>query len=277
MSVADQARAWIGRQRHATDLVTARLADEFRVTLGAMHAQVPESPGLQWCLAPDIYPKDELGRDGHPRTGLVVPDLGLPRRMWAGGEVEWCGALRPGDAVSVETTVRDVAYKEGRSGKLGFLTLDIRYLVANDLRVAERRDIVYREDPAPDAPKPALPEAAAWPEAAGREVLPDPTLLFRYSAITFNGHRIHYDHPYATTVEGYAGLVVHGPIQAIWMQHLATDLLGRIPSRFSYRGVSPLTVGNTVRVEARPGAEGLELRVRDIGRNVVTMIATAQG
>lgn len=262
---------WIGRARSAGDQVTDRLVGEFRVTLGAMHAGSQVSPGLQWCLAPDIFPREDLGRDGHPRTGLTVPDLGLPRRMWAGGEVFWHGGFAPGQAVTVESIVRDITYKEGRTGRLGFLTLDYLYKVGQDLRVQERRDIVYREDPDIAAPPPAPPQAEPWPDAEGREVTPDATLLFRYSAISFNGHRIHYDAPYAREVEGYAGLVVHGPMQATWMQHLATDVLGRVPSSFVYRGMSPATAGHTLRVEVREAVVGLELRVRDVGRNVVTM------
>ena len=140
-------------------------------------------------------------------------------------------------------------------------------------RITERHDIVYREDPGAG---PAAQPAAAVPWAAERvwTITPDPVLLFRYSALTFNGHRIHYDFPYATGVEGYGGLVVHGPLQATWMLNLAADLLGRLPARFSYRGLSPLTCGQPVRIEARNEAAGIALRVITQG-GVATMQASA--
>ncbi len=266
---------WIGRTRSAADTITDRLAAEFRVTIGDMHCGGEDSPGLQWILAPDIFPEKDLGRDAHPRLGLVVPDLGLKRRMWAGGSIAWHGGVREGETVLRETTVRDIAFKEGRTGRLGFLTLDHRYSVDGVLRIEEVHDIVYRADPDPSQPAPTPPQAEDWPDAEGREVQPNATLLFRYSAMTFNGHRIHYDLPYATGVEGYAGLVVHGPMQSTWMQHLATDVLGHVPGDFRYRGLSPLICGAPARVEARRSDNGLDLRVRDLSRNVVTMAATA--
>jgi 3-methylfumaryl-CoA hydratase len=266
---------WIGTARSVTDTLTERLADEFRATMGEMHCQGEETPGLQWILAPDIYPAVELGRDSHPKLGLVLPDLGLPRRMWAGGSITWHGGINTGDQVTRVTVVRDIAFKEGRSGRLGFVTLDHRYSVDGALRVEEVHDIVYRADPDPDQPSPVPPQAPDWGDVEQRNATPDSTLLFRYSAMTFNGHKIHYDHAYATQVEGYAGLVVHGPIQSTWMQHLARDMLGQVPPQFRYRGLSPLTVGTQVAVEGRETDAGIELRVRDLDRNVVTMAATA--
>lgn len=274
MSVED----WIGRETRAEDLLTPRLIAEFRATLGEF--AVAGLPGLQWALAPEIHPYADLGRDCHPRLGLVVPDLGLPRRMWAGGEVEWHRDLAQGDVVVRESLVSDITYKEGRSGRLGFVTLNHRYTVAGVLCLSERHDIVYRGDPDPKAKVAPPPEAEPWPMAVRRAVAPTPTMLFRYSAMTFNGHRIHYDDPYAREVEGYDGLVVHGPMQATWMHALASEVLGRVPARFAYRGVSPMTLAPGAEllasVEARETAPGeLELRVRDTGRNVVTMRATA--
>lgn len=266
---------WVGQTRSVTDTLTPRLAAEFTATLGDMLWQGPAAPGLQWLLAPDIYPAGDLGRDSHPRLGLVLPDLGLPRRMWAGGSITWHGGISVGDQVTRETTVRDIARKDGRSGQLGFVTLDHRYLVGGALRIEEVHDIVYRADPDPSQPAPVPPQAAPWPNARGREITPDATLLFRYSAMTFNGHRIHYDLDYATRVEGYDGLVVHGPIQSTWMQHLVTEVLGHVPSHFQYRGLSPLICERAARVECREGSEGLELRVRDLSRDVVTMSAKA--
>lgn len=272
------AEDWIGRTSRAVDTLTPRLVAEFRATLDDF--AVPGLPGLQWALSPEIHPYADLGRDCHPRLGLVLPDLGLPRRMWAGGEVRWHRNMNEGDEVTRDTIVSDITYKDGRSGRLGFLTLNHSYKVNGTLCVDERHDIVYRDDPAPGMRPSIPPEADPWPMATCRNVSPTPTMLFRYSAMTFNGHRIHYDDPYAREVEGYAGLVVHGPMQATWMHALATEVFGTVPSTFAYRGLSPLTIppGNRVdvSVEAREIAPGeVELRVRDAVRNVVTMSATA--
>lgn len=208
--------------------------------------------------------------------GLLLPDLGLPRRMWAGGSLAYSGGIEAGETVERVSTIRDIRFKTGRTGRLGFLTIEHLYKVAGDTRIAEEQNIVYRDDPDPDATPPTPPTAEPWPPALAVSIATTPTLLFRYSAITFNGHRIHYDHPYATTVEGYGGLVVHGPMQATWMQFLATKALGRLPSSFAYRGLSPLICGREAAVELRDGDDGLEIRVRDVAANVVSMEASAR-
>ncbi|MDZ7710749.1 MAG: hypothetical protein U5K36_12335 [Roseovarius sp.] len=142
-------------------------------------------------------------------------------------------------------------------------------------RLSERQDIVYREDPKPGQTR--VPDRAEeWPGAQAWHVTPDPTLLFRFSALTFNGHRIHYDHPYATQVEGYEGLVVHGPMQAVWMMNLAVQSANRTVRRFSYRGRTPLICGTPVAIEAREAGGGLDLRVRRESDGVATMEARAE-
>jgi len=259
-----EASDWIGRKREASETITEWQIQEVRVTLDGVLGDEEELPGFHWCLVPEIYPPADLGRDGHPKLGLFLPDLGLPRRMWAGGRVSYRGGIRAGETVTRRTTLKDIRFKEGRSGKLGFVTLDHDYLCGGDLRISEQHNIVYREDPSPGTPAPVPPKADAWAALKSIDVLPTPTLLFRYSAMTFNGHRIHYDKSYATGVEGYDGLVVHGPLQSTWMQILATQILKRLPRDFSYRGLSPLICDRPAVVEAleiEPGK--LVLRVRD--------------
>ncbi|WOI57821.1 MaoC family dehydratase N-terminal domain-containing protein [Palleronia sp. LCG004] len=270
--------AWIGKSRSATDRVTARLVAEYHAVLGTLRGPGEIAAGFHWCLAPDIAAREHLGRDGHPRPGLVLPKLPLPRRMWAGGSVDHHAPFAIGDEVERRSTVSDIVFKKGRSGRLGFVTVEHVHSVGGEIRVRERQDIVYREDPAPDAsPRPPEP-GEEWEPRAAWSVVPDATTLFRYSAATFNGHRIHYDAPYAREVERYGGLVVHGPLQASWMQNLAGEVLGRIPARFEYRGVAPLVAGYPVRVEARAGEDGaLELRVRREEDGVVTMLGRASG
>ncbi len=267
---------WISRKRTATDIVSARLVREFRTTLDKTLCSYPLLPGIHWCLSPDMLTSADLGRDGHPRTGLLLPDLGLPRRMWAAGRLSYLGNLAEGDQVERVTVIRDVSYKTGRTGKLGFVTIDHNYSVAGEVRIEEEQNIVYRENPDPGTAPPAHEPAEAWKPIRTIEITPDPTMLFRYSAITFNGHRIHYDHPYATGTEGYRGLVVHGPMQSTWLQHMATEILGRLPHDFQYRGVAPLICGRPAAIEARPVGDLLELRVRDLEANTATMLAWAR-
>ncbi|WP_319774075.1 MaoC family dehydratase N-terminal domain-containing protein [Breoghania sp.] len=266
---------WIGFERRARDVISPQLAEHYKVTLDHILADGLDLPGIQWCLAPDALPPADLGRDGHPKTGLFLPKLPLPRRMWASGDLELAGALCVGDRVSRTSTITDIRFKKGRTGDLGFVTVEHCYEVERETRIKERQMIVYRDDPAPDTSPAVPPKAESWETVYSVEVATNPTLLFRYSALTFNGHRIHYDLPYATGVEGYAGLVVHGPLQASWMQNIATTVLGRPPRSFTYRGVSPLICGAQALVEARRNEDGLELRVRNGQGNFVTMQASA--
>lgn len=266
---------WIGRQSETQDTVTALLAQKFCTTMDGVKGLGGTLAGLQWCLAPEIYPAADLGRDGHPRTGLTLPDLGLPRRMWAGGTVSYHQGLRVGETVTKRTVISDITFKEGRSGRLGFVRLDHEYLCNGQTRITESQNIVYRQDPKPNAQVSKSVQAEPWAPIRRFEITPTSTLMFRYSALTFNGHRVHYDHEYATNVEGYDGLLVHGPLQSNWMQCLATDVLGHLPKTLSYRGLSPLVCNRTAVVEACKFGDKLNLRVRDKDANVVTMQATA--
>ncbi|WP_372887484.1 acyl dehydratase [Shimia sp.] len=183
-------------------------------------------------------PPAQLGRDGHPKTGGIIPDMGLPRRMWAGGALEFHAPLRAGLAAEKVTTLENSSRKQGRSGPLGFVRLRHEISQGGQLCVTEYQDLVYREDPAPGARLPTPPRARE--EALRRESRSfDSTLLFRYSALTFNGHRIHYDLDYARSVEGYDGLVVHGPLLAQMLMLMAERELGRL-GRFSFRATAPL-------------------------------------
>jgi 3-methylfumaryl-CoA hydratase len=254
---------WIGRKLERRDIVDERLIVEFQATLSPYIGLASPVPlGLHWCLAPDMLTSDRLGRDGHPRLGIFLPDLGLQRRMWAGGELVLHRDFNPGDAVTKSSTIEDIVVKSGKSGKLGFVTIRNHYSAEGQLIIDERQDIVYRESPAKTvgASETAKPPASPEPPESWT-VTPTPTLLFRYSAMTFNGHRIHYDQPYARGVEGYDGLVVHGPLQATLMLNLAAKRLSRPPRRFSYRGLAPLTCGGPFTVAALPHDDGLETQI----------------
>ena len=181
---------------------------------------------------------DGLGRDGHPKVGGVIPDTGLPRRMWAGGRLQFDHPFRAGVPAEKRTFLEATETKSGRSGPLAFVTLRHEIWQADACCVTEWQDLVYRNDPAPDAPKPAPPQART-DEQSSEQVAFDATLLFRYSALTFNGHRIHYDRDYARQVEGYPGLVVHGPLLAQLLMLKAMRDLGALRF-FAFRATSAL-------------------------------------
>jgi 3-methylfumaryl-CoA hydratase len=253
-------RSWIGKSAEATDLVTPRLVQSFAATFAphlAPYAQGDAPLALHWCLAPPISPMNAIGSDGHAAKGEFLPPVPLPRRMWAGGTIETLAPLCEGDLATRRSTIGDISFKEGRTGPLCFVAVNHEIVTERGVALRERHNIVYREaakpgDPAAAPPVPAELEAAdlAW------EVASSPVFLFRYSAITFNSHRIHYDHPYVTSEEGYAGLVVHGPIQATLMLNIIATLSPAKPIKFDYRGVSPLIAGEPFKVKARRLPDG---------------------
>jgi 3-methylfumaryl-CoA hydratase len=256
----DHLRQWIGRTTEAWDVVTARLVTELRATLFLPIGEPRKGDAApfttHWCLTPAIVSASELGPDGHPKRGGFLPPVPLPRRMWAGGEVEFLDTLRVGDEVTRTSRIKDVSLKSGSTGQLCFVAVDHEYISPRGTAIRERHDIVYRDvTPGPAAPaKPAGPP----PAAQHREThLADPVLLFRYSALTFNGHRIHYDRDYVTKVEGYPGLIFHGPMQAALQIEFAAKLRGNVPKKFVYRGLQPLFEGE-FSVNANETATGLE-------------------
>ena len=267
--------AWVGRTETKHDVVTDGLVERFVATMGTKLAglEPPPTLGLHWCLAPPAVPESETGRDGHPARGGFLPPVPLPRRMWAGGSITFHDLLRAGDAVTRTSRIAAVEMKQGRTGPLCFVAVDHTYRTPRGLLVEERQDIVYRE--APTAPQALSGEQAGAdrPDDVVAEIEATTLLLFRYSALTFNGHRIHYDRIHATEVEFYPGLVVHGPIQATYAYRLAAALDGDRPlQRFAYRGVSPLIQGDTFRVRARrEGSDTARLSViAEDGRETLT-------
>lgn len=254
-------RQWIGRTETAVDTVSTRLVAGYLAVLddpNPERAEGTDAPlAIHWCLAPVTRPMSELGLDGHPKRGGLLPPVPLPHRMWAGGRMELHGRFRVGDQITRTSTIRDVVMKTGRSGALCFVVVDHEFRGPQGLVMMERHDIVYRAARDPNAAQPVIPQAppARW----SYSVMADPVLLFRYSAITFNGHRIHYDRNHSMTSEGYAGLVVHGPLQATMMLEFAAKLSGTPPVAFDYRGISPLMDGAQFTVNADETPEGLHL------------------
>lgn len=258
-------RTWIGRTEEAEDIVTPRLVAEFRATFEPNLAPgaVMEAPlMLQWCLTPPIAPMADLADDGHLKKGGFLPPVSLPRRMWAGGLVETHGPLQIGHIVRRVSRIENVAMKEGRSGRLCFVTLHHEYFASGTLALKERHDIVYRDAPDPSAAPPA-PKRTELTSELTWEVDPTEAMLFRYSALMFNAHRIHYDLPYVTEVEHYPGLVVHGPLQGTLLFNIASVAGGAPPATFNYRGLSPLIAGRPFTVRAAEDGDVLRCWTED--------------
>ena len=254
-------RQWVGREAVDDDVLAPRHARLMAATLGlapaatgALVAGAELPPLWHWLYFLDAQPPAALGRDGHPARGGFLPPVPLPRRMWAGGEVEFLRPLPLGAPVRRRSTVQAVDAKRGRSGALVFVAVEHALLLGDALALRERHDIVYR-DAGPAAPT-APAAATALPRAEHSEPLEtDPTLLFRYSALTFNGHRIHYDLDYCRRVEGYDGLVVHGPLLATVLAGLAQRLAQRPLRRYTYRALQPALCGVPLRLCAARAAD----------------------
>lgn len=275
----DHLREWIGRTEEKTDTVTAQLVAGLRATL-FLDIGEPK-PGdaapftTHWCLAPAVYPMDRLGPDGHPTRGGFLPPVPLPRRMWAGGEISFIEPLRVGDEVTRSSTIKDVTVKTGSTGTLCFVSVDHVISTKRGPAVKERHDIVYRDMPPAGQATPAAKPTAAPKASHSESHYADPVLLFRYSALTFNGHRIHYDRDYTTKVEGYPGLIFHGPMQAALLVEMAAKLRGgKAPAKFVYRGLQPLFDGADFTVNANEIDGGLDLWVAN-AKGEPTMRGTA--
>ena len=255
-SIGVSASKWVGREERAEDEVTGQAARRLAATLDmpadrfAHGAELPE--GWHVILFPPLAPTSRLGRDGHPETGEFLPALPLPRRMFASRRVVFHQPLLIGDAVTRVSRIEDVTPKEGRSGLLAFVKVVHDFVGPRGLAVTEEQQIVYREDPkgAPvPAAEPARPVKTDYKWHLG--YTPDAALLFRYSAVTFNGHRIHYDGDYTRDVEGYADRVVNGGLTAIMMLKFASQVRPGRLSEFSVRNKKPLLVDKPVELWAR--------------------------
>ena len=267
----DAGQDYAGRTEMRDDTVGPHLIQGLAATLGV---PVPEAlpPLWHWMLFQDWVAPDRIGPDGHPKRGGFLPPVhDLPRRMWAGGRLRFLRPLHAGDAVRRTSTISSVIEKQGGSGRLVFVTVAHVIEGPDGPAIEEEQDIVYRG--AEGAAIKAAEPAPAAPDGARRTtVMPDPVLLFRYSALTGNGHRIHYDADYVRTVEGYPGLIVHGPLQATWMAGLLAD---QSIQRFSFRGQRPAFHDHLLAVEAWEDGVGWRLRTMDDGgRACMTAEAT---
>jgi hydroxyacyl-ACP dehydratase HTD2-like protein with hotdog domain len=272
-------QAWVGRTETAEDAIDRFRLAGLAATLDRPLAELSPDGALpplwHWMFFQTWVPQSGLGPDGHPKRGGFLPPVhNLPRRMWAGGRVAFHGPLFAGETITRESTIAAVREKTGSTGALVFVTVRHRVFGPRGVAIEEEQDIVYRglEGAAVKRAETSPPLPA---DAFCETVTPDPVLLFRYSALTGNGHRIHYDRRYVTEVEGYPGLIVHGPLQATLMAGLLLRARpGRALARIAYRGVRPLFDLAPFTVAGTEAGGLAQLAVRD-GEGLVTMQAEA--
>ena len=270
-------RTWIGKTQTGEDLIALRharlmaatidLPDPARIADGA-----PLPPLWHWLYFLEGLPPGELGRDGHPARGGFLPPVPLPNRMWAGGRVAFLAPVPIGARVRKVSSILKVDHKVGRSGDLVFVTVlhEVGSLDGEAL-IREEHDIVYKSA---SRPAPAADATSVVPAPFTKTFTPTSTTLFRYSALTFNGHRIHYDLDYCRNVEGYANLVIHGPLNATLLAGFAEEASGRRVRQFNYRGLAPALLGETITLGATIDGDRVALAAT-LGNGVRSMEAEA--
>lgn len=252
-------KKWIGEQESSVDYVTVPFVHRLSATLDRDDAmpKIGDVLPIGWHapLFPRVVGHSQIGADGHPARGDFLPPVPLPRRMFAGKRSTFKSDLRLGDEVKRVSTIKDVTIKSGRTGQMVFVTVNTDITSPRGLAISEEQDIVYRQDPDKDALQPApqpAPGTAVWKNT----VTPTEVMLFRYSALTFNGHRIHYDYPYVTQVEGYPGLLMNGGLTTLLVYELARTH-AKAPIRFiSSRNVRPMFANRPISICGEPSADG---------------------
>jgi 3-methylfumaryl-CoA hydratase len=250
---------WVGRTQDTEETIWAERVANMAATLDLdvqPKAGDPLPPGWHWLFFNGFVRPGRIGEDGHAQRGGFLPPVPLPRRMWAGSRLTFPGALKVGEPAKRHSEILKVEPKSGRSGDLVFVTVKHSISGRAGLAVVEEHDIVYRSPPAPGAaaakPVPA-PAGATWTKT----ITPDPVLLFRYSALTHNGHRIHYDWPYVTKVEGYKSLIVHGPLTStLLLELLRHEAPNRRLATYAFRAMAPLFDTAAFTVNGRTEADG---------------------
>ena len=254
----EKLKEWIGRREADVDYVTIPAVHRLAATLD-LEFPMPRAGdrlpvGWHFILFPRVVRQSLMGPDGHPQRGDFLPAVPLPRRMFAGRRISFVADLRVGDEVRRASVIKDVSVKHGRTGTMVFVTVQTDIASPRGLAVTEEQDLVYREAPAPGAAPPApqpAPGRAVW----SRTVTPDPVMLFRYSALTFNGHRIHYDQPYVTRAEGYPDLVMNGGLTTLLVLELARTHASTAVTHLSSRNVRPLFVNQPLTLCGEPSPD----------------------
>ena len=260
----DELRGWIGKTQSDEDVIDARHARLMAATVDDAQAERLRDgarlpPLWHWLYFLDAQPASALGRDGHPARGGFLPPVPLPNRMWAGGRVSFLAPIPIGSRVRKTSRILAVEHKHGRSGELVFVTVEHRLDSAGEeTLLREEHDIVYKT--AVSGATPSRPMAEPLEGATRLTYTPTSTTLFRYSALTFNGHRIHYDADYCREVEGYRNLVIHGPLTATRLAGFAESVSGERLQSFSYRGVAPAILGDTITLHAARRGDRVQLQ-----------------
>ena len=271
---------WIGRSESREDVATPSAANRLAALLDHETAPWPAEtlpPLGHWLYFLSHARQSQLDADGHPHRGGLLPPIDLPRRMWAGSRIDILASVPLNTEMRQVSTIRHISEKTGRSGHLVFVTVQHDVFCGNTACIREEQDLVYREEakagnqPAETAP-PASGMALDYPQQ--RIVQPDPTMLFRFSALTFNSHRIHYDRPYATAVEGYPDLVVHGPLTAMLLTDQALRAMpGRRLCSIAFRALAPAFCGRPLRLCSTMGPQIGSFALAaydDAGRRIMT-------
>ena len=254
--------SWIGSTDQQDDVITHGLVDRYRAVIGTDRKSDEIPNGLHWCICLPKAPMDELGEDGHPQTGGFLPASDLPRRMWAASKVDFLSPIKIGTKIDRLSKIENVTEKMGRSGKLLFV--DVSHVTKADKVevIRETQTIVYRDAPSEAAKLPIPIDVSLKNWAATKKVMPTSALLFRYSALTFNTHRIHYDYRYTTQVEGYPALVVHGPLMASLLLDFAGELAdAAFITQFQFRGLSPAFCGQELTLAANIESSEIDLAI----------------
>jgi len=255
--------AWVGREEELRDRILEPAVQAMAATLdleSAPRAGDPLPPGWQWLFFNPAVRRSGLGVDGHPARGGFLPPIKLPRRMWAGSRISYLADLPVEAQATRRSRILKVKHKMGKSGSLWFVTVEHTITSGSTVCMVDEQDLVYREASLPGASTAASPERYEGQAQWSQSFEANTTLLFRYSALTFNGHRIHYDQAYARDEEGYPDLVVQGPLTATLLQQFALEHGGgRRLTSFSFRGVTPLFVGRTFQLEGREEKDGVTL------------------
>lgn len=260
--------AWTGNAITEVGEVSVQLANQIIATLGDDRTDDAKeraylSPLWHWCAFPSTTAQVNLGRDGHARLGGFMPPLHFGRRMWAGGALRFHTPLQIGEILQRRTVLRSIVEKEGKAGPMILVTLDHAIYGERGLAIEERQDIVYLDIPERYTPPKSIPMPQTG-DVVGAVETPE-TLLFRYSALTFNAHRIHYDKDYAQRIEHYPGLVIHGPLQAAFLIQHALAFKGRVPSDFHFRGVHPMFSDHNLDIVGVAQDGGLEICTGQLG------------
>ena len=255
----DALKQWVGRTETQTDHVTLPAIERLAATLDRadpaprMGDVLPR--GWYSILFPRVVRQSEIGADGHPKRGDFLPPVPLPRRMFAGRRTSFHSDLRIGDEVRKDSAIASVEAKQGRQGPMVFVSVRAEISSPRGLAIVEEQDIVYRGEPDPNAPA-AAPQPAPGTALWSASITPDEVMLFRYSALTFNGHRIHYDHPYVTRVEGYPGLVMNGGLTTLLLYELARERARSPVAAMHSRNVRPLFANRPIALCGEPAADG---------------------